>query len=309
MSRSRSNSDRGEIATPTPACPSSPRPEARSRSPSPIPIGSEHMMPFYYMAGDEYKGTLPKGNPFEVKTAVNAFFEPQAKKFSVRGEKYLSDKIKIHSPDSLLRYVAADLLAVPGEKLTHACSYPGSVPSLYPDRKFVVLNWQLPASPQFSFVVYYVFPTEEELNEYDSVLSEEDCEARKRAFALLEKFSSDEVNDEWRNNRFKLIPQIVEGPWLVKKVTPSNVPALIGNKLTTTYHRGPNYMEIDVDITSSTAANSIWTVIHKTLASLVIDLAFVIQANEVQELPETLFGTVRISRVTLSPEFVKEVKK
>jgi len=68
-------------------------------------------------------------------------------------------------------------------------------------------------------------------------------------------------------------------------------------------------MEIDVDITSSTAANSIWTVIYKTLASLVIDLAFVIQGNEVAELPETLFGTVRITRVSLTPDFVKEVKK
>jgi len=313
MSRLRSNSDRAAAAesgstSPRPHSPVSPRAN-RSRSPSPFPEDRETMMPFYVMVGPEYKGTLPKGNPDQPKTGVNVFFEPSALKFSVRGPDYLLSKIKIRSSDSLLRYVTADLLSIPDEKLSNACSYPGSLPSLYPDRKFVVLNWQLPASPQFSFVAYYVFPTDDEINELESEMPEEDREARKRGFALLEKFSNGDVDDEWRNNRFKLIPQIVEGPWLVKKVTPSNVPALIGNKLTTTYFKGPNYIEIDVDITSSYTANSIWSVIHKTLASLVIDLAFVIQANEIPELPETVFGTVRISRVTLSPDFVRQLKK
>jgi len=312
MSRLRANTDNCVSSS----HPLSPRPAheraastGRSRSISPSPVGEERMMAFYELDGPEYKGTLPKGDPADFKNATNMFFEPDAVKFSVRGPEYLTNKIKVHSPDSLLRFVAADLLSIPGEKLSDACSYPGSVPSLYPDRQFVVLNWQLPASPQFSFVVYYIYPTEEEIKIVDSNLDEDDCEARKRAFALLKKFCSDEVTDEWRNNRFKLIPQIVEGPWLVKKITPSNVPALIGNKLTTKYFKGPNYFEIDVDITSSTAANSIWSVIHKTLASLVIDLAFLIQGNEVTELPEALFGTVRISKVTLSPEFVKELKK
>jgi len=267
------------------------------------------MMPFYVLSDPEYKGTLPKGDPEKMKTSVNVLFEPSAPKFSVRGPDYLTNRVKVHSSESLLRFVAADLLSVPGAKLTNACSYPGTLPALCPDRRFMVLNWQLPASPQFSFVVYYIFPTKQEIDIIDQQLSDEGREARKRGFALLERFMGDEVTGEWRNNRFKLIPQIVEGPWLVKKVTPSNVPALIGNKLTTTYHKGPNYMEIDVDITSSAAANGIWSIIHKTLASLVIDLAFVIQGNEIAELPETLFGTVRITRVSLTPDFVRQVKK
>lgn len=320
--RPRSDSDKGKVSEREKVnFPITPRPSRgsvssgsgadRSRSPSPFPESAETMMPFYVLQGPEYKSTLPKGDPDDPKiaSATNVFFEPNSIKFSVRGPDYLTNKVKIRSAPSLLRYVAADLLSIPGEKLSDACSYPGSVPSLYPDRKFIVLNWQLPASPQFSFVAYYVYPTEEELNEYDKDLPDDIRAARKVAFALLDKFASDEVNDEWRNGRFKLIPQIVEGPWLVKKVTPSNVPALIGNKLTTHYFKGPNYLEIDVDITSSTAANSIWTVIHKTLASLVIDLAFLIQGNEQSELPEALFGTVRISRVSLTPEFVREVKK
>jgi len=140
-------------------------------------------------------------------------------------------------------------------------------------------------------------------------MTEEERAVEDNAWKLLEKFVSNdpEVDEKWRNNRFKLIPQIVEGPWLFKKATPSNVPALIGNKLTTTYHRGPNYFEIDVDITSSATANAIWGLISRTLSSLVIDLAFLIQGNEIDELPEALFGAVRINHVSLTPEFVKQL--
>jgi len=277
----------------------------RSRS-CPAGCDTEQMMSFYEMESADYPGTLPKGDLVDVKTATNAFYEPQACKFSVRSQDYLTSKVKVKSPTSLLRFGAADLLAIPGvDKLSHACSHEGTMPALFPDRKFVVLNWQLPASPPFSFVVYYVFPTEEEIADLD--LSDEDRETRRKAMALLEKFMSDEVTDEWRNNRFKLIPQIVEGPWLVRKATPSNIPALIGNKLTTTYHRGANYIEVDVDITSSSAANAIWGLISKTLSSLVIDLAFLIQGNNIDELPEALFGAIRISRVSLTPDYVKQL--
>ena len=280
----------------------------RCKSPA-VPASADYdqMVPFYQGAGLDYAGTLPKGSLAEQQTATNALFEPDAHRFVVRAQDYAETKIKVRSTASLLRFVAADLVALPGTpKLCDACAHAGTLPVLYPDRRFVVLNWQLPASPPFSFVVYYVFPTAEELAQLD--LTDDERAARTRAFALLEKFASPDTPDEWRNNRFKLIPQIVEGPWLVKKMTPSGVPALIGNKLTTTYHRGPNYMEIDVDITSSSTANGIWSVISRTLASLVIDLAFVIQGNEIEELPEVIFGAVRISRVTLSPDFVKKLE-
>ena len=43
-------------------------------------------------------------------------------------------------------------------------------------------------------------------------------------------------NDAFRKNRFKLIPNVVEGPWVVKQA--ANVPALIGKKLTAAFTRG-----------------------------------------------------------------------
>lgn len=48
-----------------------------------------------------------------------------------------------------------------------------------------------------------------------------------------------------RCGRFKLIPSIVEGPFIVKKAV-GNKPALLGRKLRQRYFRGPNYVETDV---------------------------------------------------------------
>jgi hypothetical protein len=40
--------------------------------------------------------------------------------------------------------------------------------------------------------------------------------------------------DDFRNQRFKLIPRIVDGPWVVKASIPQK-PALLGQKLTQRY--------------------------------------------------------------------------
>jgi hypothetical protein len=60
-------------------------------------------------------------------------------------------------------------------------------------------------------------------------------------------------DDEFRNNRFKLIPKIVEGNMVVKMAV-KDTPTLIGNKLKQYYFKGDNYFELDIDIGSSQIA-------------------------------------------------------
>ena len=258
-----------------------------------------------------YDSVLKRGEPDDIhKEPKEIVLEPHARKFVVRSKDYLESKVKVVSGPSLLRYAASDLIMAEGvDKLRHVCEFPSTLPQMHPERRFIVINWQLPGSPPFSYVVTYVFPNEEERAAARAAMNEDERAVEENAWNLLEKFVSEdpEVDDTWRNSRFKLIPQIVEGPWYVRTVTPSNVPALIGNKLTTTYIRGENYFELDVDITSSIAANTIWSVVSGVTTSLVIDLAFVIQGNTPEELPEQVFGTVRLSRIALNPDLVRVV--
>lgn len=45
--------------------------------------------------------------------------------------------------------------------------------------------------------------------------------------------------------RFKLIPSIVSGPFIVRKAV-GNKPALLGRKVSQRYFRGAGYVETDV---------------------------------------------------------------
>jgi len=261
----------------------------------------------------QYTSVMKRGDPEDIhKEPKEIILEPHAKKFVLRSKDYLETHIKVNSGPSLLRLAGSDLILEKGvRKLSHVSEFPETLPMLHPERRFLVINWQLPASPPFSFVVTYVFPNEEERAEMRSKMTEEERAIEENAWNLLEKFVSDdpEVDEKWRNSRFKLIPQIVEGPWYVRTVTPSNVPALICNKLATTYIRGPNYFELDIDITTSLTANTIWSVVSGVTASLVIDLAWVIQGNTIEELPEQILGTIRLSRIVLSPDLVRVVTR
>nr|BAB11194.1 unnamed protein product [Arabidopsis thaliana] len=78
-------------------------------------------------------------------------------------------------------------------------------------------------------------------------------------------------DDEFRNSRLKLIP-------LVPK--------------------------IDVDIGSSTVANGVLGLVIGVITSLVVEMAFLVQANTPEELPERLIGAVRVSHVELSSAIV-----
>lgn len=62
------------------------------------------------------------------------------------------------------------------------------------------------------------------------------------------------------NARFKLFPRVVEANWGIKMAVGSK-PALIGKKLKVDYFRGENYMEVDVDISSSSTAYNILSMV------------------------------------------------
>jgi len=292
-------------------------------APPPAPLRAEEKDTMLPIAPEvtalNYSGVFARGEPDDIhKEPKDLTFEPCAKKFNVRGGNYLQDRVKVASGPQMLRYVASDLIRADNQpKLKQVGEFEGTLTSVHPEREFLVLNWQLPASPPFSYVCYFLFPNDEEWKAYLESLENDDERARaEKAMHLLRRFvdggkkedgTEDDIDEKWRKNCFKMIPQIVEGPWYIRTVTPSNVPALVGNKLTTTFFRGKNYFELDIDITSSFTANTIWSLVCGVTANLVIDLGFVCQGNTPEELPEQLIGTVRLSRISLDPERVRVV--
>ncbi|OWZ08165.1 hypothetical protein PHMEG_00019337 [Phytophthora megakarya] len=50
-------------------------------------------------------------------------------------------------------------------------------------------------------------------------------------------------NDEFHNARFKLIPTIVDGPWVIRRCV-DTTPCIVLKAIKSTYYLSPNYLEV-----------------------------------------------------------------
>ncbi|KAH1210078.1 Protein ENHANCED DISEASE RESISTANCE 2 [Glycine max] len=206
-------------------------------------------------------GSLCKGVD---ENDTNCWTSPSGEGFMIRGKNYLKDNSKVIGGDPLLKLIAVDWLKV--DK---------SIDRIALHHRSLV---QVPAKPNYSLVLYYA--SDRPVNK-DS---------------LLAKFL--DGNDMFRDSRFKLIPSIVEGYWMVKRAVGTKA-CLLGKAVTCKYFKQDNFFEIDVDIGSSSVARSVIGLVLGYVTSLVVDLAILIEAKEEGELPEYLLGTVRLNRLKL----------
>ncbi|KAH7441706.1 hypothetical protein KP509_03G050000 [Ceratopteris richardii] len=116
--------------------------------------------------------------------------------------------------------------------------------------------------------------------------------------SLLYRFIHED--DAFRNSRFKLINRIIKGPWIVRATVGNHAACLLGKALTCNYHKGSNYFEIDVDVSSSALANAILHLALGYVNSVSVDMAFLIEAQTEEELPERILGAVRISQIEMA---------
>ena len=60
------------------------------------------------------------------------------------------------------------------------------------------------------------------------------------------------------------------------------------------YYRGPDYFELDLDISSSAIAQRVVGIAGGYAKMLTVDMVLVLQGDSVDELPEVPFGAMRI---------------
>ncbi|CAL6313604.1 unnamed protein product [Bathycoccus prasinos] len=204
---------------------------------------------------------------------------PSASDFSIRGRNYLQDRKKIPAKESFGELIAVDWL-FDDRKISDVCSLPhGTFKSSlekYCNAKSIIfaINLQVPAGPRhFSLVFYYKI------------------EAEVMEGAMIQNFVS--CDDKYRNSRFKLIPNVSTGPWIVQSSV-GRKPLIVGGALRVEYHKEAQYFEVDIDIGSSAIACSIVRFVLGYVRLLVVDLCFLIEAQSEEELPEKLLGSVRI---------------
>lgn len=107
-------------------------------------------------------------------------------------------------------------------------------------------------------------------------------------------------DDNYKNDRLKLIPYVAEGPWVVRNMVTGR-PAIIGRKLKVLYETTygtdglADMLEVTLDIgSSSSTAKRIVSVCRRYMSALTVDIGFVVQGEEADELPEQMMGATRI---------------
>ncbi|XWS66169.1 hypothetical protein CRYUN_Cryun05aG0176800 [Craigia yunnanensis] len=202
--------------------------------------------------------------------------------FLIRGKNYLKDNQKIKASGTLMQMVGADWL-ISDKREDDLGSRLGGIVQKYAARGgpefFFIVNMQIPGSPMNTLAMYYMIKTPLEDH------------------PLLYNFVNGD--DAYRNSRFKLIPYISKGSWIVKQSVGKKA-CLLGQALEAHYFRGKNYLEVEIDVGSSTVARGVANLVLGYLNNLVIEMAFVIQGNTQEELPEILLGTCRLNHLDLS---------
>ncbi|EOY25290.1 hypothetical protein QUC31_009215 [Theobroma cacao] len=206
--------------------------------------------------------------------------------FRVRSKHFCYDKTKIPAGKHLMDLVAVDWFK-DTKRIDHVARRQGCAAQVASEKGLfsLVFNFQVPGSTHYSMVFYFV--TRELV-----------------PGSLLHRFV--DGDDEFRNSRLKLIPSVPKGSWIVRQSVGST-PCLLGKAVDCNYIRGPKYLEVDIDIGSSTVANGVLGLVIGVITTLVVDMAFLVQANTTDELPERLIGAVRVSHIELSSAIVPKL--
>ncbi|XP_042042035.1 protein ENHANCED DISEASE RESISTANCE 2-like [Salvia splendens] len=227
----------------------------------------------------KYGYTLPKDPTCNVLCSWTAT-DPST--YLIRGKTYLDDRKKIKANGTLMEMVGADWLRS-DKREDDLGGRPGGIVQKYAAKGgpefFFIVNIQVPGSTTYNLALYYMMSTP------------------LQEAPLLESFVKGD--DAYRNSRFKLIPYISKGSWIVKQSVGKKA-CLVGQALEINYFRGKNYLELGVDIGSSTVARGVVSLVLGYLNNLVIEMAFLVQANTPEELPEYLIGTCRLNHLDVA---------
>jgi hypothetical protein len=102
----------------------------------------------------------------------------------------------------------------------------------------------------------------------------------------------------FQNLRFKLIPQMLQAPWIVQAAVGST-PCLLGQKLALRYFcEEKKYLEIDLHVGSSGIAKRIVGLCRNYSKHFICNIGIVIQGeDEIEELPESVLAVCTIKNI------------
>ncbi|RMX69094.1 hypothetical protein DD238_001924 [Peronospora effusa] len=230
----------------------------------------------------------------------------RAETFAVRSSDYKKSRKKQPSKAALFEFIGADFVRT--DSKLDLISERVEFPPEHENRRLFVINAQLPSygpsvwgdssydGPGYSLALYWKIPDE---------IFEELKNPTTKTLKLLKRFL-EAGNDTSLTDRFKVIAQVMNQEecgitGMSKKLLMShNATPVLTRPQHRIYHFQDECTEIVIDIHafSYIARRGIHSLIDKT-SRLVIDLAFVIQGEAEDELPEQVLGCCRLDRINV----------
>ncbi|GMH93241.1 hypothetical protein TL16_g12574 [Triparma laevis f. inornata] len=174
-------------------------------------------------------GNLSSPLPLWPASSSNCWSEPEGSLFKVRGENYFKDKIKIPSGPSAFPCRGVDLWLT-DNAMSHIARHPSMLGGRFREEKTFVVNFLMPWG---NLVSYYKMPEGGPEGGPEGELGK-----------VWDKFVKGD--QKYRDARLKILPVVVEGPWICQKaIGPGNAPAVIGKALPVNYYVTDNYFEPD----------------------------------------------------------------
>jgi hypothetical protein len=226
---------------------------------------------------------LPK---YPDNNGYSCWSQPSHDIFHVRGVNYFNDKVKVCSGPSPLICRGVDVWITDNPE-RHIARHPSVLGGQLNKVDTFLVNFLLPFG---NLVAYFEIPP---LPSFPDKLR-----------TVWSKFLKGD--QQYRDARLKLLPVVVDGPWIVKTaVGPGKSPALLGKVIPIQYYfRDPDrntkgLYEVDVIITASTIAKGILSVVKSQTKTVSIAFAFIIEAAEQSELPETVLCSFQVHSLHL----------
>eukprot|EP00850_Spirogloea_muscicola_P015244 SM000115S23923 [mRNA] locus=s115:187998:194068:- [translate_table: standard] len=216
---------------------------------------------------------------FQGNMAREGWSQPEISQLTQQNRRSKPTTVDVGEP--LLKLLAVDCYKHEG-KLDAFATTPGCIVQSPEGKRLpfiLVVNLQIPGKPRnYSVIAYLVAPKP------------------IRPRSLLDKFVNG--SDSFRDASFKLLPAVVKGYWIVKRAVGKTV-VTVAQSLSCNYIRGPNFLEIDIDIGSSSVARGMMSLVLKFIASLVIDLAIFIEPppEEWGRADNYLLGAMRVNHL------------
>ena len=168
-----------------------------------------------------------------------------------------------------------------------------------------VVNLMLPGA---NLVVYFQMPSW--IKKFEDIVEEEDDAEDTKAFKRFLRGT-----DQYRNGRWKILPCLVDGPYIIKAMgLPQKEVTIAGGRVGATWHeynesidaetgkKRSALLEVDCDLISNPGVRKICNIVLGQVKNVRIDCAMIVEKpylSEVEE-PAACLGLWRMDRVDMS---------